>query len=263
MKRLTAVGLTMAVMFLVFAVVSVLLSGGSAESVQANGFQIEEKEELPEEQILNLPIVEEIEDIEDIEDLEDPGILLSELADHFDWDYELAEDQVIVEESKQFARPADADADDDISDDIPLDAGLVRTLVQELEGIKPLFVAWLDADKTSAESGDEVEVEMKVWNISEEEQTLNFRDGQVYDLLLLREGGDDEDEIKWRWSEGRGFTMALHSKTFEPGEIRSWQESFEIDEALETGIYQLEGWITAEERIEFNPVPIEISGRED
>ncbi len=135
----------------------------------------------------------------------------------------------------------------------------MRELIRDREEDEPIFAAWMEANKTSFESGEEVEVEMRLWNISEEEQTLNFRDGQVYDLLLMREGRDDEDQIKWRWSEGRAFTMALHSKTLKPGELRSWQESFELESDLESGSYKLLGLITDEEKIDFNCVQLEIA----
>jgi hypothetical protein len=56
---------------------------------------------------------------------------------------------------------------------------------------------------------------------------LTFRDGCRADFAVRREdGGDDEDEEVWRWSEGRSFTQEIRHARLEPGEEAVFEESW-------------------------------------
>lgn len=130
---------------------------------------------------------------------------------------------------------------------------LARLLVRDLVGDELKFITWLESDSTFYRSGDEVVVDMEIWNVSGQEQTLNFSDGQIYDIMIMNNGW-----VEWRWSDGRAFTMALQSKQLDPNEKLSWQESFILDAGLTSGEYQLAGKLVNRGEFPFNSVDIEI-----
>lgn len=63
------------------------------------------------------------------------------------------------------------------------------------------------------------EFEIVATNESEEPVTLEFRNGQVFDLWILGTGG----ALVWRWASGRMFTQALREIRLLPGESASRQ----------------------------------------
>ena len=59
-------------------------------------------------------------------------------------------------------------------------------------------------------------MELRVSNGADEPYTVEHRDGQVYDFVVL----DKKGHALWRWSEGMAFTQALTSSTVEAnGEV--------------------------------------------
>ncbi|RXE58120.1 BsuPI-related putative proteinase inhibitor [Acetivibrio mesophilus] len=64
---------------------------------------------------------------------------------------------------------------------------------------------------------------LTIRNNSEQEVVIEHSSGQKYDFVLL----DDKKEEIYRWSEGRGFTMALTQTTIPSGKIVEFSE--EID----------------------------------
>ena len=54
-------------------------------------------------------------------------------------------------------------------------------------------------------------MELRVSNGSDVPYTVEHRNGQVYEFLVL----DKRGRVLWRWSEGMGFTQALTSTTVE------------------------------------------------
>jgi hypothetical protein len=60
---------------------------------------------------------------------------------------------------------------------------------------------------------DRVSFAFTVENDGDEPVTLSFRDACNADFAVF----NDEDE-RWRWSQGRMFTQALQSESLDPGE---------------------------------------------
>jgi len=133
---------------------------------------------------------------------------------------------------------------------------LTRLLVRELRAEEVKYAAWLEADDTFYRSGDEVNVDIMVWNLSGREQKLEFSTGQLYDIILFKNGWEE-----WRWSDGRAFTMAIETRRLEPGDYLSWQESFTLSAELESGDYMLTGAVVSRDEIPLNSLPIEIRQR--
>ena len=155
-----------------------------------------------------------------------------------------------------FQSPVVAGDEDEDEGEIFIGPELTRLLVRELRAEEIKYAAWLEADDTFYRSGDEVNVEIKIWNLSGREQTLEFNTGQLYDIMIFRNGWEE-----WRWSDGRAFTMALQSRRLEPGDHLSWQESFTLSAELESGDYMLTGAVVSRDEIPLNSLPIEIRQR--
>lgn len=66
-------------------------------------------------------------------------------------------------------------------------------------------------------SGAGYEFEIVATNVSDEPVTMEFRNGQVFDIWILGTGG----AIIWRWASGRMFTQALREIRLLPGESAS------------------------------------------
>lgn len=73
----------------------------------------------------------------------------------------------------------------------------------------------------SADVDDAVEFEFTVTNTGTEPRELEFRSGQVADIVVR--SGDDE---AWRWSDGRMFTQALQTEMLPPGESLVFEGSW-------------------------------------
>ncbi len=134
-------------------------------------------------------------------------------------------------------------------------ADMTRLLIGELQDQRIKFISWLEADRNEYEKGDEVEVNMALWNVSGRNHTLNFNTGQVYDLKIV---DMENDEEVWRWSDGRAFTMALQEISLAAGELKNWQETFSLDEDIAAGKYSLSGKIVSSEGIPFNTREVKI-----
>ncbi len=61
------------------------------------------------------------------------------------------------------------------------------------------------------------EFEIVATNVSDEPVTMEFRNGQVFDLWILGTDG----ALVWRWASGRMFTQALREIRLLPGESAS------------------------------------------
>lgn len=74
----------------------------------------------------------------------------------------------------------------------------------------------------SIEAGDPVSFSLTVTNAGDEPHEVRFRSGLEADFAVSREG-----EVRWRFSDGRAFTQALSTETFEPGESTTYTASWE------------------------------------
>ncbi|ARK31520.1 BsuPI-related putative proteinase inhibitor [Halalkalibacter krulwichiae] len=93
---------------------------------------------------------------------------------------------------------------------------------------------WL-FDVVTEQSNGELIVTMAVTNNQEKDSSIDFSSGQKYEIVLLDQNG----VIKYRYSEGKMFTMALVHETFAPSETKKYQETIQLEE-LEPGTYMME-----------------------
>ncbi|WP_435153799.1 BsuPI-related putative proteinase inhibitor [Haladaptatus sp. DFWS20] len=75
----------------------------------------------------------------------------------------------------------------------------------------------LESDVTATPGDGNVEFELTVRNPGDDTVEVTFRSGLKADFAVL----EDDNEI-WRASDGRMFTQALQSETFDPGEERTF-----------------------------------------
>lgn len=107
-----------------------------------------------------------------------------------------------------------------------------------------LFVSF--TDKATYQSGENIELTLVKINISNEPITLNYSSAQRFDFIARR-----NEEIIWRWSQGRFFAQATKTITLKPEEAlvyeESWNQENNQGQQISSGIYQIESWNVAEE----------------
>jgi hypothetical protein len=93
---------------------------------------------------------------------------------------------------------------------------------------------WLFEVETE-QADNELNVKLNVTNNKDETSSIDFSSGQIYEIVLLDQEGDEV----YRFSKGRMFTMALVHESFEPGESKEYSEAISLEE-IEPGSYTLE-----------------------
>ena len=95
-------------------------------------------------------------------------------------------------------------------------------------------VLTLDVETPTLVSGEAAAWVLTVTNEGAAPVVLTFRSGQDGDVVLR-----DGDEVAYRWSEGRAFTLAIREVTLAPGEARDLSLA---EEALDVpaGAYEME-----------------------
>lgn len=73
---------------------------------------------------------------------------------------------------------------------------------------------WLSSRLTTTMSGTDVRIQFEVTNTTTSPVEVRFASGQEYDFIARSYGVATP---LWRWSADKGFTLALHSKTLDPG----------------------------------------------
>ena len=75
------------------------------------------------------------------------------------------------------------------------------------------------------EVGDEMQFELSLTNEGNEKALIQFPSGQQFEIIVK----DEENQVVYRFSEGRMFTMAIVMKEIAPGEkvvwVDEWKES--------------------------------------
>ena len=99
-------------------------------------------------------------------------------------------------------------------------------------------------------------------NISNEIQTVEFYDGQQYDLEVYDSGGN----LVWNWANDRVFTAALTELIFDPDETilfeEIWDQTSNEGSQVPAGIYDVyvnRNWNTDMPDMSTGPVQIEIT----
>ena len=81
----------------------------------------------------------------------------------------------------------------------------------ELRLDKPVYIA-----------REPVEITLTVSNPASAAVTFQFPTGQMFDVLVTRQG-----KLIWQWSQGRAFTQAFTRLTLSPGESRVFNERWD------------------------------------
>jgi hypothetical protein len=91
--------------------------------------------------------------------------------------------------------------------------------------------------------GEPVTIELRIFNRTGEEITLNFRDAQRYDFIL-----EDKEENKvWQWSEGMMFAQMLDQEALGSGK-EELTYSATCEEKLSPGKYKVTGVLFAQDK---------------
>lgn len=118
---------------------------------------------------------------------------------------------------------------------------------QVLSGVK--------TGKQNYSLGAPVDITFAVENRTQQEVTLRFPSGQIYDIWAQKDG----KEI-WRWSRGMFFTQALTSITLKPGERKvfaeTWKQVDNEGNQVPPGSYELFAQLTT-----FQPRPTPVRTR--
>jgi hypothetical protein len=89
---------------------------------------------------------------------------------------------------------------------------------------------------------------LRVYNSSDRPITLPFASGQEFDFMIF----DENNQLVWRWSEGKFFIMILTELTLAPGESKTFDASrVFVDkegEPMPEGVYTVMGKLAVPNR---------------
>jgi len=90
--------------------------------------------------------------------------------------------------------------------------------------------------------GEAIRLDLEITNLTNQQQTVQFSDGQDHDFLVVTDG---TTEIRWKWSQNRAFTQAETNIVFEPNASRTftlyWPGTLADGTQLPVGTYQARG----------------------
>lgn len=81
----------------------------------------------------------------------------------------------------------------------------------------------LTTDKTTYKSGETIKFTLTARNASKAPVQVTFTSGQKYDIEARN---DANGALAWRWSEGRMFTQIFREETWQPGETRRYEDTW-------------------------------------
>ncbi|NEU29713.1 hypothetical protein GN156_02850 [bacterium LRH843] len=89
--------------------------------------------------------------------------------------------------------------------------------------------------ETEAKQDEDIlHVTLTVTNEQDDESSLEFTSGQLYEMILTNDHGDEV----YRYSSNRMFIMMLTQQLFSPGETKTFEEDIPLAE-LSAGNYKL------------------------
>lgn len=126
---------------------------------------------------------------------------------------------------------------------------------------EPIVVSFR-SDKRSYAKGEKAMFTLVARNTSDEDQVLNFRSGQSFDISIMPM---NQDEMIWRWdwSFGRFFTEAERTKVLKPNQSMSlsaeWDQTDNSGKPMPRGEYSVSARITANDEIEAPRLRVNLS----
>ena len=110
-------------------------------------------------------------------------------------------------------------------------------------------------DQQTYNNKDDIEVNIKVLNNSNEDITLEFNSGQKYDIFIKNKN----NEIIYNWAENQMFIQAFVSDTIKANSTLVYQENIDISN-LTQGTYFLEVELTDQEyALKAHPIKFKIN----
>jgi hypothetical protein len=90
--------------------------------------------------------------------------------------------------------------------------------------------------------GEPVRFDFEIVNLTNEQQRVQFADGQAHDFVIVNEG---TSQVRWKWSQNLAFTQATTELMFEPGASKTftliWPGTLADGTHLPPGTYQARG----------------------
>jgi len=106
----------------------------------------------------------------------------------------------------------------------------------------------IETDKDAYSSGEEVSIQLRVENNSDELESLIFPTSQRYDIIISRDGKE-----VWRWAYEKVFAMVITVLKIKPGEALSFKERWEQKDNKGNpsvpGTYSVKGVLKSEDRL--------------
>lgn len=115
----------------------------------------------------------------------------------------------------------------------------------------------LKTDRDEYAAGEPVSLRLTVTNLGDQVVRLSFPSSQIYDFVVRQQG----QEI-WRWSSDKMFAMVLTELKLNPGESRTYHETWpQVDrkgEQVTAGSYELVALLVSQPPISSFPQSIRI-----
>ena len=124
------------------------------------------------------------------------------------------------------------------------------------------FEISFNSDKANYAKGEKVMFTLIARNASDEDQTLNFRSGQSFDISITPLA-QNETIWRWDWSFGRFFTEAERTKVLKPNQSMSlsaeWDQTDNSGKPMPRGEYSVSAKITTNDEIEAPRIRVTLS----
>jgi|GEM_PF-1462210 len=90
--------------------------------------------------------------------------------------------------------------------------------------------------------GEAMRLDFEITNLTNQQQTVRFTDGQDHDFVVVTDG---TTQIRWKWSQNLAFTQAESNLVFEPNASKTytlyWPGTLADGTQLPPGTYQARG----------------------
>lgn len=111
----------------------------------------------------------------------------------------------------------------------------------------------VSVDKSMYTSGEQISMTLRVFNTSDQEVILSFKNTQRYEFIIHNEEG----KKLWQWSEGRMFAQILGEEKVGPGREEIIY-NVQYQDSLDPGTYKISGIVTARDWLMSASITVEV-----